>query len=235
MNTLIATTIASVLANTAISAYGLSRSAAGGTTRPDGFLVSLRGLSFGGRGGYIGYHGSVGMDIVVHRATRKFVVYAAGDAGISPGFIGYQRPGVSGPSWGLGAIWNMQSPHDFKGWGMSATWPGIALSGLCAATQGNLAYVAALRFSCRAAGRVARTPLNFAIGFSAPSGPGFIEFGRGSVLSTNLFGWAEPLADETNPVYQAAKEAVDKSGVLDAVDNGAEALVNKIQSLDMGF
>jgi RHS repeat-associated protein len=232
MNSLIATTVGSILANTAVSAYGISRASAGGTADPDGLLVSLRLLSAGGRAGYVGLNGSVGLDIVIHRASRRFVVYASFEGGVSPGFINFKGSKLSGPSWGLGAIWNMQQPSDLKGLGMSATWPGMALSGLCSAAHGSLAYTTALKFSCRAGGRVSRTPLNFSIGFSAPAGPGFVQFGTGKVLSTNLLGWSQPIADETNPVYQAAKEVVDQSGVFAAVDQGAEALVDRIQALD---
>lgn len=167
--------------------------------------------------------------------TQRLAVYLTGEIGVSPGVVSYprQRPiGYTG-DWAVGGIWNMSDPSDFKGLGLSATWPAIALKGLCNLPSNQRI----LKFACRARGRASSSvKTNLTFGFSAPSGPGFAAFGNSRALQTNALGWSEPLVESTAPaeLIEQARNLVNLSGANSGALDDGDSMFSRASELNGG-
>jgi hypothetical protein len=86
--------------------------------KPDAAIISVsESLQTRGAGADFGF------DIVYHFKSQRMYAYVVGSVGLAPLSYFKNFRNSHGPSFTAGFIWNMNSPEEWSGEGLTATWP----------------------------------------------------------------------------------------------------------------
>ncbi len=174
-------TITTFALNSLTTAYSLHQITKGSTRRnsplPDGIILSL-----GGTQGTRGFAGSIGADFVYEFKSGDLWAFGTAGLGVSPITLYKQFRSLGGNAT-AGFIWNMDSPKQLTGWGITATWP-ITMIGLLvrSLTQNKYPGDGFLRQLAKNNHNIRKSNFSVQFGFSVGANPpAFIKIGARSL------------------------------------------------------
>jgi RHS repeat-associated protein len=185
--------------NAAISYLGATQIAEDSDGLPDAAILSVAEMANGA-----GASVSVGFDLLYDFKTKKAYAFPQFGVGLNP--LSYFKAfrNITSPSITAGLVYNLRSPNDWGGTGVTATWPGTAafsllkVFGRVDATWGTLSQLAKREHNLNWS--------NYAVQISAsPGGAAAIKFG----LRTNSFTSEASYASDAIDLAELGESAAD--------------------------